>query len=208
MDRTYFYEFNPFNEKNWTRIYGKSSYLFENSCLYGLNRLKVYSMEIAMVTNEIILSDEIADYPNHMLLSDFGGIFGFFVGITMLTFVSCLKKIYWYTIRVSQCSKKVCAFATSVLVKKFASPKITVAWIFRLQEPWHVLRKPSMTRSNLRVIEFLTVASHRISKMTCIFNWTIRAKMLIKNLKPDWMANQMSDILCSKIKFENFWNFY
>ena len=55
-----------------------------------------------MVTNEIILSDEVADYPNHMLLSDFGGIFGFFVGITMLTFVSCLKKIYWYTIRVSQ----------------------------------------------------------------------------------------------------------
>ena len=104
--------------------------------------------------------------------------------------------------------KKVCAFATSVLVKKFESPKITVAWIFRLQEAWHVLRKPSMIRSNLRVIEFLTVASHRISKMTCIFNWTIRAKMLIKNLKPDWMANQMSDILCSKIKFENFWNFY
>ena len=64
--------------------------------------VKVYSMEIAMVTNEIILSDEVADYPNHMLLSDFGGIFGFFVGITMLTFVSCLKKIYWYTIRVSQ----------------------------------------------------------------------------------------------------------
>ena len=158
-----------------------------------------------MVTNEIILSDEIADYPNHMLLSDFGGIFGFFVGITMLTFVSCLKKIYWYTIRVSQWSKKVCAFATSVLVKKSASPKITVAWIFRLQEAWHVLRKPSMTRSNLKVIEFLTVASHRISKMTCIFNWTIRAKMLIKNLKPDWMANQMSDILCSKIKFENFY---
>ena len=58
-----------------------------------------------MVTNEIILSDEIADYPNHMLLSDFGGIFGFFVGITMLTFVSCLKKIYWYTIRVSSILK-------------------------------------------------------------------------------------------------------
>ena len=68
----------------------------------GLIFVKVYSMEIAMVTNEIILSDEVADYPNHMLLSDFGGIFGFFVGITMLTFVSCLKKIYWYTIRVSQ----------------------------------------------------------------------------------------------------------
>ena len=68
----------------------------------GIIVVKVYSMEIAMVTNEIILSDEVADYPNHMLLSDFGGIFGFFVGITMLTFVSCLKKIYWYTIRVSQ----------------------------------------------------------------------------------------------------------
>ena len=73
----------------------------------GLIVVKVYSMEIAKVTNEIILSDEVADYPNHMLLSDFGGIFGFFVGITMLTFVSCLKKIYWYTIRVSKIGRDI-----------------------------------------------------------------------------------------------------
>lgn len=48
------------------------------------DEMEVYVVELELVTDEIDAVEEIEDYPTGEMLSDLGGVFGFFLGLSMI----------------------------------------------------------------------------------------------------------------------------
>ena len=44
-----------------------------------------------MILDEIISTEEVPDYPVSQMLSDFGGVFGFCMGLSLLTFINAIE---------------------------------------------------------------------------------------------------------------------
>ena len=51
----------------------------------------VYGVEVEMILDEIISTEEVPDYPVSQMLSDFGGVFGFCMGLSLLTFINAIE---------------------------------------------------------------------------------------------------------------------
>ena len=56
-----------------------------------IHDFSVYGVEVEMILDEIISTEEVPDYPVSQMLSDFGGVFGFCMGLSLLTFINAIE---------------------------------------------------------------------------------------------------------------------
>ena len=56
-----------------------------------ISDFSVYGVEVEMILDEIISTEEVPDYPVSQMLSDFGGVFGFCMGLSLLTFINAIE---------------------------------------------------------------------------------------------------------------------
>ena len=64
-----------------------------------------------MILDEIISTEETPDYPVSQMLSDFGGVFGFCMGLSLLTFINAIEWAFKSVFKVKQVKSVVGKFA-------------------------------------------------------------------------------------------------